>query len=84
MIPSSDQIASASSPSWSRMRADSASPQAAWMRPPYGDRTHSRQSPISSRKRSITIVLSDGITRVACCCSRRKSSRLRAASSSRS
>ena len=35
--------------------ADSASPQAAWTRPPNGLRMHSRQSPISSRKRSITI-----------------------------
>ena len=44
---------------------------------------HSRQSPISSRKRSITTVRSLGITRVAACCSRRKSTRLPAASSSR-
>ena len=60
MIPSSDQMASDSSPNWSRMRADSASPQAACTRPPKGESTHSRQSPISSRKRSITIVRSLG------------------------
>ena len=36
MIPSSDQIASDSSPSWSRIRALSASAQAAWTRPPNG------------------------------------------------
>ena len=53
MIPSSDQIASDSRPYSSRMRARSASPQAAWTRPPYGESTHTRQSPISSRKRSI-------------------------------
>ena len=41
MIPSSDQIASDSSPYSSRMRADSARPQAAWTRPPYGESTHS-------------------------------------------
>ena len=79
MIPSSDQIASASRPKRSRMRADSASAQAAWTRPPKGESTHSRQSPISSRKRSTTIVRSDGSTPVAACCSRRYSSRLRAA-----
>ena len=36
MMPSSDQIASDSSPYTSRMRADSASPQAACTRPPNG------------------------------------------------
>ena len=75
-MPSSDQIASDSSPYSSRIRADSARPQAACTRPPNGDRTHTRQSPISSRKRSITIVLSDGMTRVASCCSRRNWTRL--------
>ena len=84
MIPSSDQIASDSSPSSSRIRALSASAHAACTRPPYGDSTHSRQSPISSRKRSTTIVWSDGTTRVAACCSWRKSTRLRAASASKS
>ena len=76
MIPSSDQIASDSSPSSSRIRALSASPQAACTRPPNGLRTHRRQSPISSRKRSTTIVRSDGTTRVAVCCSRRNSTQV--------
>ena len=70
-MPSSDQIASASRPKRSRMRAESASPHAAWTRPPKGESTHRRQSPISSRKRSSTIVRSLGSTRVAACCSRR-------------
>ena len=84
MIPSSDQMASDSSPKRSRMRADRARPQAACTRPPNGESTHSLQSPISSRKRSTTIVRSLGTTRVAACCSPRYSIRLRAASSSRS
>ena len=71
MIPSSDQIASDSRPSSSRIRALSASAHAAWTRPPYGESTQTRQSPISSRKRSMTIVRSLGTTRVASCCSRR-------------
>ena len=70
-IPSSDQIASASISRSLRIFADSASPQAEWTRPPYGERMQSRQSPISSRKRSTTIVSSEGTTRVAACCSRR-------------
>ena len=84
MIPSSDQIASDSRPYSSRMRALSASPQAACTRPPNGERMHTRQSPISSRKRSTTIVRSLGMTRVASCCSRRKASRFWAARWSRS
>ena len=52
-------------------RGRCASPQAACTRPPNGESTHSRQSPISSRKRSSTIVRSLGSTRVASCCSRR-------------
>ena len=59
-------------------------PQAACTRPPNGVSTHSRQSPISSRKRSITIVRSLGTTRVASRCSRRYATRLLAARSSRS
>ena len=77
MMPSSDQMASDSSPNSSRMRADRASAQAECTRPPKGDSTHRRQSPISSRKRSITIVRSLGTTRVASRCSRRKADRLR-------
>ena len=84
MMPSSDQMASDSSPNSSRMRADSASAQAECTRPPNGDSTHRRQSPISSRKRSTTIVRSLGTTRVASRCSRRKADRLLAARSSRS
>ena len=45
---------------------------------------HSRQSPISSRKRSTTIARSEGRTPVACSCSRRKMSRFSAARSSSS
>ena len=45
MIPSSDQIASDSRPSSSRIRALSASPQAAWTRPPNG-RQHA-QPPVA-------------------------------------
>ena len=84
MMPSSDQIASASRPNRSRMRAESASAHAACTRPPYGESTQSRQSPISSRKRSATSVLSEGTTPVAASCSRRNASRLEAARSSRS
>ena len=58
MIPSSDQIASDSRSNCSRIRRPIASPHAAWTRAPYGLRTHRRQSPISSRKRSMTIVRS--------------------------
>ena len=83
-MPSSDQMASDSRPKRSRMRAESASAHAACTRPPYGDSTQSRQSPISSRKRSTTIVRSDGTTRVISRCSRRNETKLRAARSSRS
>ncbi len=70
-MPSSEEIASASRPKRSRMRAERARPHAECTRPPYGDRMHRRQSPISSRKRSSTIVRSLGSTRVAASCSRR-------------
>ena len=76
MMPSSDQIASDSRPYSSRIRAESASPHAACTRPPNGESTHTRQSPISSRKRSTTIVRSLGMTRVASCCSRRNSTQV--------
>ena len=82
-IPSSDQIALASSPSDSRMRAASASAQGACTRAPNGVRMQSRQSPISSRKRSTTIVRSDGSAPVAAACSLRNWSRFCAARSSR-
>ena len=50
---------------------------------PNGLSTHTRQSPISSRKRSTTIVRSSGTTPVASACSLTYCSRLRAANSSR-
>ena len=81
-IPSSDQIEPTSSPSDSRSRAASASDHGAWTRAPNGVSTHSRQSPISSRKRSTTIDRSEGTTPVAASCSRRYVTRFRAASSS--
>ncbi len=52
----------ASRPSASRRRAPSAIAQGACTRAPKGVRMHTRQSPISSRKRSTTIVRSDGTT----------------------
>ena len=51
--------------------AESAIAQGACTRPPNGVRTQTRQSPISSRKRSTTIERSDGTTPVAASCSRR-------------
>ena len=65
MIPSSDQSACVSMPCCSRSSARRASPQGACTRAPKGESTHRRQSPISSRKRSTTIVRSDGRTPVA-------------------
>ena len=81
-IPSSDQSDCTSRSSESRSRARSAIAQGACTRPPNGERMHTRQSPISSRKRSTTTVVSDGTTPVAASCSRRKVTRLRAASGS--
>src|ERR687895_639178 len=82
-IPSSDQSADTSSPSESRIRAPRASAQGACTRPPNGVRMQTRQSPISSRKRSTTTVRSEGTAPVAASCSRRKVRRLPAARSSR-
>ena len=82
MIPSSDHSACVSMPCCSRSSARSASPQGACTRAPNGESTHSRQSPISSRKRSTTIVRSEGRTPVASSCSRRYSTSVRAARSS--
>ena len=56
MMPSSDHSACVSMPCCSRSSARSARPQGACTRAPNGDSTHRRQSPISSRKRSTTIV----------------------------
>ena len=82
-MPSSDQIDCTSSPSDSRNRAASASAHGACTRAPNGVRMQSRQSPISSRKRSTTTVRSDGTAPVAAACSFRNVSRLLAARSSR-
>ncbi len=59
-MPSSDQMVWASIPSRSRRRCSIASVQGAWIRPPNGLRSTSRQSPSSSRKRWITIRRSVG------------------------
>ncbi len=82
-IPSSDQMDCTSRPSESRRREVSARPQGAWTRAPNGVRMQTRQSPISSRKRSTTTARSEGTTRVAASCSRRKVTRLAAARRSR-
>jgi hypothetical protein len=67
-MPSSAHITStAPSPSSSSQRSArrwrSATAQGACTRPPNGDSTQMRQSPISSRNRSTTIVRSSGTTR---------------------
>ena len=67
----------------SRSRAASASAHGAWTRAPNGLRMQTRQSPISSRKRSTTMVRSEGTAPVAAACSRRKVIRFPAARSSR-
>ena len=64
-MPSSAHVASTSMPSASLIRSSIAIAQGACTRPPNGDSTHTRQSPISSRNRSITIVRSSGTTPVA-------------------
>ena len=63
-MPSSAHIASTSMPSVAAIRASRASAQGACTRPPNGESTHTRQSPISSRNRSTTMVRSDGTTPV--------------------
>ena len=59
-MPSSDQIDCTSRPSDSRSRAPTAIAHGACTRAPNGVRMQTRQSPISSRKRSTTTVRSDG------------------------
>ena len=59
-IPSSPHIRSTSMPQASRSRALRAIPQGAWTWAPKGVSTHTRQSPISSRNRSTTMVRSSG------------------------
>ena len=56
-MPSSDQIAWTFRPRRSPSRASRASAHGAWTRTPNGVSRHSRQSPSSSRKRSITTVV---------------------------
>ena len=73
-MPSSDQSDCTSTPSESRSRAASAIAHGACTRPPNGVRTQTRQSPISSRKRSTTTVLSVGNAELRSC-SRRNARR---------
>ena len=56
----------------------------AWIRPPRGERTQTRQSPSSSRTRSTRIVEASGTARVAAIWSRRYWRRFSAAIASRS
>ncbi len=58
--PSSPQRVSTSGPPAARMRALTAMAQGMWMRLPKGVRTQTRQSPSSSRQRSMTMVRSSG------------------------
>ena len=69
--PSSDHITSTSMPASSRMRAVAAIAHGAWTRLPSGDSTATRQSPRSSRDRSMTMVRSSGTAPAAACCSSR-------------
>ena len=70
-MPSSDHITSTSTPHRSASRLRSAIAHGAWTCAPNGVSTHTRQSPISSRKRSTTIVRSSGTAPVASACSSR-------------
>ena len=70
-MPSSDQIISTSTPHRSPSVCCSAMAHGACTWAPNGDRTQTRQSPISSRKRSTTMVRSSGTTPVASACSSR-------------
>ena len=81
-IPSSVHIAEAARSSRSR-RASIASAHGACTREPNGVRMHTRQSPISSGKRSTTIVRSSGTAPVASAWSSRYASRFLRARSSR-
>ena len=70
-MPSSLHISSASSPQRSASLARRAMPHGACTRAPNGVSTQMRQSPISSRKRSTTMVRSSGTAPVASACSSR-------------
>ena len=82
-MPSSLHNSSTSTSHRSPRRAWRASPHGACTRAPNGDRMHTRQSPISSRNRSTTMVRSSGNEPVASAWSSRYCTRLRAAQSSR-
>ena len=69
-MPSSACIAAASTEYRSRIRAAITSAHGACTRAPYGEWITTRQSPISSRNRSTTIVWSSGSCPVASRCSR--------------
>ena len=60
--PSSVHIVSTSSPVSARARSTTAMAHGAWMRLPKGERTQMRQSPSSSRQRSMRTVRSSGTT----------------------
>ena len=70
-MPSSLHISSTAIPHRSPSRCCSAMAHGACTWAPNGDSTQTRQSPISSRKRSTTIVRSSGTTPVASACSSR-------------
>ncbi len=82
--PSSPQRVSTSGPPAARMRALTAMAQGMWMRLPKGVRTQTRQSPSSSRTRSMTMVRSSGTWPVAASWSARNWRRFSAALGSRS
>ena len=82
-MPSSPHIDSTGRSYCSLSRRSMAIAHGAWTGVPNGLSTQIRQSPISSRKRSTTIVRSSGTTPVASACSSTYCSRLAAASSSR-
>ena len=63
--PSSPHSVSTSAPVSSRIFAATAIAHGAWMRPPRGESTQTRQSPSSSRTRSMTIVFASGTARAA-------------------
>ena len=63
--PSSPHSVSTSGPPAARMRALTAMAQGMWMRLPKGVSTQTRQSPSSSRQRSMTMVRSSGTAPVA-------------------
>ncbi len=81
-MPSSPHIDSTGRSNCSVSRRSMAIAHGAWTGVPNGLSTQTRQSPISSRKRSMTIVRSSGTTPVASACSSMYWMTLAAASSS--